>query len=179
MKISVCGDGSFPAVLDQRVDQPIVYAREVVRLPVVACARREERIERLLPAGVGMRPHDVGDRLAEATQRLERALAGGHVAGVEHGQDDDLRAVHGDWQEGKWRRFPDHDPGHDVVGGLRGELAIVMQHAARLGERMHDQPRQHLRADRMELELEAGDDAEVAAAAANRPEEIGLSLPLA
>src|SRR5204863_9189807 len=48
------------------------------------------------------------------------------------------------------------------------------QDLARLSERVDDEARIDLRADRMEGELERRDDAEVAAAAAQRPEQLGL-----
>src|SRR5207342_2241975 len=44
----------------------------------------------------------------------------------------------------------------------------------RLAQRVDDEAAQQLRADRMEPELEAGDDAEIAAAALQRPEQVGM-----
>ncbi|MDM0085129.1 hypothetical protein QTI17_31540 [Variovorax sp. J31P179] len=43
-------------------------------------------------------------------------------------------------------------------------------------ERMHDESGQHHRADGMQLELERGHHAEVAAATADSPEQIGVLL---
>ena len=61
-------------------------------------------------------------------------------------------------------------------GALTREVAPRAQHLARLRERIDDQAGVHLGADRMEQELERGDDAEVAAAAAQRPEQVGLGV---
>ena len=59
--------------------------------------------------------------------------------------------------------------------GARGvEVAPRAQHLARLRERIDDEAGVELGADRMERELERRDDAEVAAAAAQRPEQLGL-----
>ena len=70
-----------------------LQAIEVVRLPVVPRARREQRIEGCLPAGVGMGRDHVCDRLAERPQRCNRLLACGHVAGVAERKDHDVPAV--------------------------------------------------------------------------------------
>jgi hypothetical protein len=39
---------------------------------------------------------------------------------------------------------------------------------------VHDEAGEHLGTDLVQLEVEAGDDAEIAAAAADRPEELGI-----
>ena len=56
-------------------------------------------------------------------------------------------------------------------GQLRAIVAVEAQHLFGLGHRMKDHARQH-RADRMEPVLERGDDTEIAAAAAQAPEEV-------
>ena len=58
---------------------------------------------------------------------------------------------------------------------LRGqELAVEAHHLRRLLHRPERRPGHHGRAERMGLKLERGHDAEVAAAAAQRPEQIGM-----
>src|SRR6202042_2823454 len=58
---------------------------------------------------------------------------------------------------------------------LRGqELAVEAHHLRRLVHRPEGGPGHHSRAERMSLKLERGHDAEVAAAAAQRPEQIGM-----
>ena len=52
MKISHCGDGSVPTRRDDGVEEAVLERREVVGLPVVAGARGEQRVERLLPGRV-------------------------------------------------------------------------------------------------------------------------------
>ena len=49
----------------------------------------------------------------------------------------------------------------------------AQQLAGAIGGMQHE-PAEHLRADRVQRELDRGDDAEVAAAAAQRPEQVGV-----
>jgi hypothetical protein len=49
---------------------------------------------------------------------------------------------------------------------------VLLQHRLRLGNRIDDQASQHVRSDRVEAQLEARDDADFAAAAAQLPEEV-------
>ena len=53
-------------------------------------------------------------------------------------------------------------------------LPVLPQHVLRVGERMDDEAGEDLRADRVQPELERRDDAEIAAAAADRPEQVGV-----
>ena len=172
MKISHSGEGSARAALTHRVDRAVREVGEVVALPVVARARRQQRIERRLPADERVRRDDVGDRLAERAQRARRLLALRHVARVAGGEDEDLLAVPFGGQERQRRRLAHHRPGRQLVRRLVGETAELGQERLRLVERMHDEPGQDLRPERVQPELERGDDAEIAAAAAQRPEEI-------
>ena len=59
------------------------------------------------------------------------------------------------------------------------EVAIEAKQVPGLVERMYDQAGHHLRPQRMQPELEGRDDAEVAAAAAERPEQVGILLLVA
>ena len=54
------------------------------------------------------------------------------------------------------------------------EVAVFRQDLPGLRERKYDQPGGHFRPDRMQLEFERRDHAEVAAAAAQRPEQVGI-----
>ena len=55
------------------------------------------------------------------------------------------------------------------------EVGVERQHCVRVRKRMHDQSADDQRPDRMQPVLERRDDAEIAAAAAERPEQIGMS----
>ena len=77
-------------------------------------------------------------------------------------------------EERQGRRLAQDHPHGEFVRRLRNKFAVLLQHRLRLGDRVDDQAAQHVGADRVEPELEAGDDAEVAAAASERPEEVGV-----
>ncbi len=77
-------------------------------------------------------------------------------------------------QEGQRRRLAQHRPHAQLVRRAGGEVAPCTQHLAGLREGVDDQPGVDLRADRMQPELERGRHAEVAAAAAQGPEQLGL-----
>ena len=59
------------------------------------------------------------------------------------------------------------------VRRVGGEVPEELQQLGRALARVHDHPAQD-GADRVQLELERGDDPEVAAAAAQRPEQVGV-----
>ena len=143
-------------------------------LPVVARAGGQQRVEALLPAGEGHRPDHVGDRLAEAAQLRHRLLALGDVAGVAGGEDQHLAAVPFLGQERQRRRLAHHHPDGELVLGGAADAVEVAQELRRRVDRVDDEAGEDLRPELVQLELEAGHHAEVAAAAADRPEEIGV-----
>ena len=63
---------------------------------------------------------------------------------------------------------------HHLVGQVRARLAEELQHVQRARQRMRDDAAGDQRADRVEVVLERRGNAEVAAAAANGPEEVGV-----
>ena len=79
-------------------------------------------------------------------------------------------------EEGERRRTTQHRPHVQVLGSLLRECAVFLKQRFRILEREHDEPAERLRPERMQLKLELGHDAEVAAAAAERPEEVGIFI---
>ncbi len=79
-------------------------------------------------------------------------------------------------QERQRRRLAQHRPDRQLVIGLGTDVAERAEQPRRVLGRMHDQPREHLRPDRMQPEPEGRDDAEIAAAAADRPEQVRVLL---
>src|SRR6516162_3263429 len=61
-------------------DRTIRQFGEIMRLPIVAGAGCEKRIECRLPAHKGMRPKHIGYGLAEAPKRCRRLFSGCHLA---------------------------------------------------------------------------------------------------
>ena len=68
----------------------------------------------------------------------------------------------------------EHGRRGQLVGRGAHELAVELQHLRRARERMDHEAADDHRPDRVQPVLERGDDAEVAAAAADGPEEIGV-----
>ena len=69
-----------------------------------------------------------------------------------------------------------HEPGEDgqVVRAAGGGVAVEPEHVGRSVERVRDQAAGDHR-QRMQAVREGGRDAEIAAAAAQRPEEVGVA----
>ena len=82
-------------------------------------------------------------------------------------------------QQRQRRRRAQVDDRRQLVGRLGDEVAVEAQHLGRVLERVVDRAGQHGRADRVQPVLERRDDAEVAAAAAQAPEQLGRSCSLA
>ena len=121
-------------------------------------------VEHAQHAGVRHR-RDLGhDRGAEPLQGGDGVLAAGRVPapGREHEQQHLAARV--------------QEPGHDseLVGRRGGDLRVPAQHAAGLAEGEQDQAGQHLR-ERVQPVPGGGDDAEGAAAAAQRPVQVGVA----
>src|SRR2546430_5265911 len=78
--------------------------------------------------------------------------------------------------EGQRRRLPVDDDRHQLVRRVGERVAVEASHLGRVFHRPEDWPGHHLRPQGVEPELELGDDPEVAAAAANAPEEVGVLI---
>ena len=175
MKISHSAIGSWRDGVDQRRrSAPSSSSREVVRLPVVARARREQRIERLSASRrTASAPTMLADRLAERAQRRDRRLALRRIAARSRprARGSPCRATR---PAGTAAAAPCAARPSTVSssGAFADELAVAVEQLLRLRERMDDQPGEHLGPDRVQPELERRDDAEVAAAAADRPEQV-------
>ena len=76
------------------------------------------------------------------------------------------------------RRGDQHDEGRQRVRRGLHQRARRLERLARALPREHEQPAEHDRPDAVGLELEPRDDAEVAAAAAQRPEQVGVLVAL-
>ncbi len=145
-----------------------------MRLPVVAAAGREERVELLLVLGVRDGPAHVEQRGRELPQGARPALP---LLGIArpHAGDADIRpAAQLLGQQVDVRQRPDQPGGGELVRGVRDRVAPGGQHARGVLERVGDVDAVDLGAELVQPQLELGDDAEVAAAAAQRPVEVGV-----
>ncbi len=139
-------------------------------------AARRAAVEEGLDRPVGNGADQLAERDADSPQRRRRADAFGDVPGPHQQQPEDGCAVVLGRQERKRRCAvrDDHDP--ELVGRVRRVLAQPAQHVRRLLERPVDRAAEHERADRVQVVLEGGGDAEVAAASAQAPEQLGLAV---
>ncbi len=179
------GDGAAPADHEElrgagghrlrpgrdRLDGGVGQVDEVLGGPVVPEARRV--VDHALEVRVRHRAEvvDLGSGGAELAQRLAPLVQRPGVhAGDRHHQlavqvlGDLLLGRRAQVQEGEAQPF----------GGVAHDVAVERHQLAAAGGRVERQPGEHLALDRVQAELERGDHAEVAAAAAQRPEQLGM-----
>ena len=114
------------------------------------------------------------DQRAEAAQPGQGVLHGVERLRRKYRQRQDLLAVPVGRQERQWRRLAQHRPHRHIIGQRRHQRAVLRQHLPGLGQRKHHQAGGHFGADRVQGEFEGGDDAEIAATPADRPEQVGI-----
>ena len=137
-------------------------------------ALRVEPVEQALKGGVRHRSDAVKERRADVVHRCEqpRRLLLGADDTPHHGAD--LAQMKLFLEEiDRWHRHRREE----AVDGTRGrgqELAVDAHHLRYLLDRPESRTGHHRCADRVRAELERCDDAEVAAAAAQRPEQLGV-----
>ena len=128
----------------------------------------------VVDARVRHREGGLGQRRCEGPERLERGLARGDVVRRvdEHHDDRRLEVMLLGHERQRRRRHDERDRREVLRRGFRD------RDEARedlLRQRQEQRPAEDP-GDRVELEDEAGDDAEVAAAAADRPEQVGVAI---
>ena len=137
--------------------------------------RRVEPVEHAVPDRVGYRPGQVERRLLERANRLEHLLrrlerprvAPRHAAHLLHVEMLGKRRTR--------RHDEEQEKAAQLVRRLRDEFAVPLHHFGRFAELVDHRPGV-IGVHRVHLEQERGDDAEVAAAAANGPEQVGVLL---
>ena len=108
------------------------------------------------------------------SQRPRMLLAVIQRADVVVDNADDRLALQFRRHERRRRRGQESDGTADLLRRARHVVAVKADHLARLPAWPQQQPRGQERADRVQPELELGHDAEVAAAAAQAPEQIRI-----
>ena len=126
--------------------------------------RRVGLVQHHLARAIRHWPHEVGDGPSEPARRRQDLLAVLDGPVVAEDQREDGHAL---------GRGQQPAVGLRLVGQPGAEVAVEAQHLAGLVQRVDHEPAQDLR-HRMEPIFEGRDDAEVAAAAPQRPEEIGV-----
>ena len=122
--------------------------------------------------GIGWTMLIAGGPNSSSGARTRLALVDG--SGVADDDADDRVAAHRLGHEVGGRRGDEGDAAAHLVGGVLHEVAPEPHDLARHRRRVHEHPAEHDRSDRVQLKGELGDDAEVAAAAAQRPEQVGV-----
>jgi hypothetical protein len=161
-------------MLEHRRDRRVAQLVEEVRLPVVAPAGGEEVVERTLRLDVGAGLAHVRERGPELAQGRQRWVGVLRRAGVEARHEHNRLAVQLLGNVGQGWNAPQPDLRRELVRRLRRVLPPGPQHALGVLVRVEDERARYLGAERVELELERGHDAEPASAASQRPEEVGV-----
>ncbi len=151
--------------IDHRVHEPLRPLPDHAVLGVGADAVRQ--------GGVLLRLHDhvvlhldaVDNGLADCPERRQFLLARSRVAVVDDLHDHRIADV----GQPRQRRAD-----VQLVGEAGRPFGVELEDVAGLFHRPHDIPGEHVTVERMQLVLEFRDHAEVAAAAADRPEQVGF-----
>jgi len=165
-------------VLQGRIDGFIAQFREIVRLPIIARARRQQRVEGLLPGAIRLHADEFPQRLSEMPHRLDRLSPGLRVAGVKERKRDDPGAVHLRRKKRKRGGLAKHRPDRGLLALSLDELTVLPERRGRLLQGIHDQAAQHAGAERVKPEFESRDDAEIPAASPQGPEQIRVLFPV-
>ncbi len=131
------------------------------------------RLEHLVDARIRHRHGHVDQGRGDVAERLEGRLARGRVAVVDEHDRERHRSDQLGRDERSGRERHQERDRRQLLGRARGDRHEAAQDVA--GGR-HEQRATEDLAGRVELELEPRDDTEVAAAAADRPEEIGMRV---
>ena len=156
--------GRLVRVADDDIDRVVAQLAQEGGFPIVLVAVRHGRVEQRLHHRERHRLDRVDERSAERPQRSQEPLAFREVAAVT-GRDRGDRLAIG--------RVHQRRIGREFVRRRLCKRPVELQQIRGAIPRMDDQPSQHHR-DRMQPVFERGDDAEVAAATAQGPEQIGM-----
>jgi hypothetical protein len=151
-------------IVDERVDYRRRDRAYETGLQVVASAGRVVLVDAALQGNVRCRSHSILQRLAELAQSGELALRCGFAAAVTNLERSDAPV----------RRRHDVEHDEEVVRCIGNEVRVRAQQCARLREGKNQEPAVHLRGDGVQLKFERRHDAEVAATAAQRPQQIWI-----
>ena len=159
-------------LLDRRVGQ----LGDVEALPVAADTRREQRVERGVQRRVRQRGDHLGHDRCHVAEGLHRALALLQRPGPVHDGDGQGVAVPVGRDELQRRGDLEAREAAVRLGRVPDELPEEAQQVPGRVELVEEDPDVDV-VDRVQRELEGGDDPEVAAAAAQRPEQLRVLLP--
>src|SRR6476646_8857320 len=166
--------GQLASKLDNTIQRAVRELCEIVRLPIVSCAGREQRIESLLPLNIGLRTDMLAVSCAEIAQWSDEPLGFRDWTGVKNRQYHDLLAVNVFRKKRQRRGLAQHRPDVELVRRRVYELTVLSQNLVRLTEGKNHQAGKNLRTDRKKFEFKLRHHAEIAASATDRPKEISV-----
>ena len=169
--------GHLRAVLEVRLDRLVGQLGDEVGLPVVLQAGRHQRVEGAVERRVRHRADVLGHHRRDVAERLRgraRPPPAGpaqHATIARNGSPCRSSGMNGSggaiWKAGN---------AAELLGGVGDEVAEEPQHGPGVVQLEEHRPAVDV-LDRVEPELERGHHAEVAAAAAQRPEQVRRSRP--
>ena len=162
--------------LSERLDGRIGKLVEEGGGEVVRRAWCPQRVDELLQCDVGDRAEQINQRGAQVPQRPDRLLALVRGARPARDQGGDLLAVQVLGQERGGRGGGQVHQGGELIRGAGDRGPPVGQHLRCLRSRVEHDTAHDGGPDRVHGEFELGDHAEVAAAAPQRPEQVGVFL---
>ncbi len=157
-------------MFEQHLDHRVGECVGETTAEVVAKPARRAGVEHPLQRGVRHRAEEVDCGL-EFAEGSELGLASLKIPRPATHHGDDRLADQVCWHKRLRRRGHDGGQHRSVVRQLRGPLAECAQHVSRTVPAEHHHSAENS-AHRMQRELEARDDAEVAAAAAKAPQQV-------
>ena len=158
------------------VDDLVGQGRQVAGSEVVPPAGGKRGVEHGLMGEERLRRAQVEERRPELLDRAHHLLPVLHRARVAAGDRHDRHAVQLRRDDRERRGHPVDDDRRELVRHVGDPIAIEAQDVRGLLHGPEDRPRHHHGPERVEAELEFGDDPEVAAAAPNTPEQLGVLL---
>src|SRR5689334_10425529 len=164
--------GQLASKLADGIQYAIGKLCEVVRLPVVSCAGREQRIESLLPLNIGLRTDMLAESCAEIAQWSDEPLGFRDWTGVKNRQHDDFFSVNFLGKKRQRRSLAQYRPDVELFRRRVYEFTILSKNLFCLAEGKHHQAGKNLRTDRKKLEFKLCHHAKIAAAATDCPKEI-------
>jgi hypothetical protein len=176
-----CGQrgGHARGMLGDDVDDGIGQCVQVARPDVVPPALGERGVEHRLVLDERLGHAQVEQRGTELPHRQDDLLALVDRSRVAADHRDDGHAAQLRRDGLDRRRHPVDDDGGELVRHIGDPLAIEPQHVGRPLHRPDDRAGEHLGPDRIEPELELGDDPEVPAAASEPQNRSAFSRSLA
>ena len=161
-------------MLGDDVDDRVGQAGEVRGLPVVVPAVRDGVVDAALMVDVQRGSDQVHERCSELAERTDGTLTVLDGSGVAAGHRDGRPEVQLVVDDRQRRDRAEPDDGPELVGRVGDEVPVEAQDVGRVLGRPEDRSGHDGGADWVQREPERADDAEVPAAASQRPEQVGV-----